>query len=200
MGKVYAVRKGKKIGVFNTWKECEEVVKGFSGAEFKSFSNMNEANDYLNLGVNKNKKVEIEENEIVKAYVDGSYNIETKQYGSGVVILYQNKKEVFSIVGEKDNLCEMRNVAGEIKGAEFAIDYAIKQKSDKIIIYHDYEGIEKWCTGAWKTNKEGTKKYKEFYDKAKELIIIGFVKVKAHSGDKFNEEADVLAKKSVGII
>lgn len=200
MGKVYAVRKGKKVGIFNTWKECEEVVKGFSGAEFKSFSNLNEAKDYLNFGVNRNEECEIGENKIVKAYVDGSYNIETRQYGSGVVILYQDKKEVFSIVGEKDNLCEMRNVAGEIKGAEFAIDYAIKQKLDKIIIYHDYEGIEKWCTGAWKTNKEGTKKYKEFYDKAKEFITIVFIKVKAHSGDKFNEEADVLAKKSVGII
>lgn len=200
MGKVYAVRKGKKIGIFNTWRQCEEVVKGFSGAEFKSFLNINDANDYLNFGLNNNEISEIDDNMVIEAYVDGSYNIETKAYGSGVVLLYNNKKEVFSITGEKDNLCEMRNVAGEIKGAEFAINYAIKQKVQKVIIYYDYEGIEKWCTGAWKANKEGTRKYKEIYDYAKKLITINFVKVRAHSGNKFNEEADILAKKSVGII
>lgn len=200
MAKVYAVRKGKKTGIFNTWKECEEVVKGYSGAEFKSFININDANSYLNLSFDNNEEKKVDSNNIVNAYVDGSYNVETKEYGSGIVILYQGRKEVFSICGQRDNLCEMRNVAGEIKGAEFAINYAIKEKAEKVIIYHDYEGIEKWCTGAWKANKEGTIKYKEFYNDAKELIKVDFIKVKAHSGDKYNEEADALAKKAVGII
>lgn len=200
MAKVYAVRKGKTTGIFYTWKECEEAVKGFSGAEFKSFTNIKDAKEYLNLEINLNEDTILNENNIVQAYVDGSYNIETKRYGSGIVILYKGNKEAFSITGEEDSLCEMRNVAGEIKGAEFAIDYAIKAKAEKILIYHDYEGIEKWCTGAWKANKEGTIKYKEFYEKSKKIIIVNFIKVKAHSGDKFNEEADILAKKSVGII
>ena len=33
----YAVWKGKTAGVFTTWKECEEQVKGFEGAVYKAF-------------------------------------------------------------------------------------------------------------------------------------------------------------------
>lgn len=36
--KFYAVKKGKNIGVYNTWDECKKQVNGFSGAEYKSFS------------------------------------------------------------------------------------------------------------------------------------------------------------------
>lgn len=33
----YTVWKGKTAGVFPTWKECEEQVKGFEGAVYKAF-------------------------------------------------------------------------------------------------------------------------------------------------------------------
>ena len=35
--KYYAVRKGKKTGIFQTWDECKLQVTGFSGAEYKRF-------------------------------------------------------------------------------------------------------------------------------------------------------------------
>ena len=36
--KFYAVRNGRKTGIFLTWEECEQQVKGFKDAEYKSFS------------------------------------------------------------------------------------------------------------------------------------------------------------------
>ena len=36
----YGVRKGRNIGIYNTWKECEENVRGYPGAEYKSFPTM----------------------------------------------------------------------------------------------------------------------------------------------------------------
>ena len=60
-------------------------------------------------------------------------------------------------------------------------------------------GIEKWAVGEWKTNKEGTKEYKEYYDSIKDKLKVVFVKIKAHAGNKYNEEADRLAKKALGI-
>lgn len=66
-----------------------------------------------------------------------------------------------------------------------------------MILYFDYEGIEKWCIGAWKTNKVGTINYKKYYDSIKENLNVKFVKVKAHSGNKYNDEADRLAKLSI---
>ena len=41
--KFYVVWKGKKPGVYSTWKECQEQVKGFEGAKFMSFPNEGQA-------------------------------------------------------------------------------------------------------------------------------------------------------------
>jgi ribonuclease HI len=41
--KYYVVWKGRKTGIFTTWAECEKQVKGFVGAQFKSFESEAEA-------------------------------------------------------------------------------------------------------------------------------------------------------------
>lgn len=195
--KYYAVRKGKKIGIFNTWDTCKEQVNGFSGAEYKSFPTMEEANEYV-YG-KQTIKFENEESTI-EAYVDGSYEHSLKAYGSGIVILKNGEvKETFSVKGDDKDLVGMRNVAGEIEASKIAMMYCIENNIENLILYFDYEGIEKWCSGAWKTNKEGTIEYKKYYDAVKEKLNVKFVKVRAHSGDKYNEEADKLAKKALGI-
>jgi len=194
--KIYAVRKGRKIGLFNTWVECKEQINGFSGAEYKSFLNKDEAIEYL--GLNKNENIDNEDElDYMIAYVDGSYEDSLKKYGSGIVILHKNNKTTFSIPGNDPKLLSMRNVSGEIKAAQKAMEYALENNIDKLAIYHDYEGIEKWCSGVWKANKEGTKSYRDFYNSISNKIKVEFIKVKAHSGDKYNEEADKLAKEAL---
>jgi len=39
----YVVWKGRKTGVFSSWSEAEAQVKGFAGAEYKAFANLDEA-------------------------------------------------------------------------------------------------------------------------------------------------------------
>ena len=63
--------------------------------------------------------------------------------------------------------------------------------------YHDYEGISKWCEGQWEAKKEGTRAYREFYRQASEKVKITFRKVKGHSGDRWNDLADRLAKEAL---
>ena len=41
--KFYTVWKGNTPGVYATWKECEAQVKGFDGAQYKSFEGKDEA-------------------------------------------------------------------------------------------------------------------------------------------------------------
>ena len=41
--KFYAVRRGRKTGVFLNWEDCKPQVMGFSGASYKSFPTMEEA-------------------------------------------------------------------------------------------------------------------------------------------------------------
>lgn len=45
--KFYAVRKGVRPGLYMTWKECEEMVKYYPGAEFKGFQKYSDAVRYL---------------------------------------------------------------------------------------------------------------------------------------------------------
>ena len=77
--------------------------------------------------------------------------------------------------------------------------YAVENGIERIVIYHDYEGIAKWCNGAWRANKEGTKAYRAYYDQVKDKLKIQFIKVKGHSGDKYNDMADRLAKKALNL-
>lgn len=195
--KFYAVRKGKQPGIYTSWDACKRQVDGFSGAEYKSFQTEAEAKQYLDGGASE---VQVEEDgDTLVAYVDGSYHVGTKEFSYGMVLLYQGGEEQFSQKVEEPELSEMRNVAGEIKGAEAAMAYAVKHQIPKLVIYHDYEGIAKWCTGAWQTKKEGTKVYKQYYDSIKDQVQIEFRKVKGHSGDRYNDLADQLAKKALGI-
>uniref|UniRef100_A9ABA8 Ribonuclease H n=1 Tax=Methanococcus maripaludis (strain C6 / ATCC BAA-1332) TaxID=444158 RepID=A9ABA8_METM6 len=200
MSKIYAVRKGRKTGLFETWAECESQVKGFSGAEFKSFTSKKDAKDYLNQKTGQ-KQNSVKSNEFKKdvmyAWVDGSFNLKNKEYGAGALVIFNGIEKEIKAKGNDEDLSKMRNVAGEILASELAMDYAVSKNVKNLVIYHDYLGIEKWCTGEWKTNKAGTIEYKEKCKNYLKRLNIEFVKVKAHSGDKNNEIADKLAKESL---
>lgn len=194
MSKYYAVKKGYTTGIFESWVECEKQVKGFSGAVFKSFKSKEEALLYL-----KDEKQEMGDFGLI-AYVDGSFNIKTKEYGYGCIII--KSQQVIAKLYDKDHdeeLASMRNVAGEILGCIKAIEYAISKHENSICIYYDYEGIEKWANKQWKANKKGTIEYVRKIEEYRTKIQIHFIKVLAHSGDFYNEMADKLAKKAVGI-
>lgn len=194
--KYYAVKNGRKNGIYYIWEECKKQVDKFSNCEYKSFETLEEANEYLGIKQNKN----YQNNNIIKAYVDGSYDNTLKTYGFGVVILKDdNIIDEFSKKGNNNEMISMRNVAGEIEGAMFAMNYCIENSIDELNLYFDYEGIKKWCTGEWKANKSGTKNYKMFYEKIKSNLKVNFIKVKSHSGDYYNDYADKLAKKSLNI-
>ena len=201
--KVYAVRKGKKTGLFYSWNECEMAVNGYTGAEFKSFLSEEEAIKYLG-----NEKIktgnayfpdtsDMEEGKLL-AYVDGSFDVAIGKYAFGCVILTPDG-EIIRESGNGDNpeALAIRNVAGEMLGAMTAVMWAIKNGYDTIELRYDYEGIEKWATGAWKAKNALTQKYAEYMQRQKRYIKISFQKVKAHSGDYYNEEADKLAKEAL---
>lgn len=194
MAKFYAVRDGRKTGIFLTWEECKAQIDGYSGASYKSFKTLDEAKDFLRF---EEPKTDLSG---LCAYVDGSFNAKKQIYGSGAVILVdgvlvsEEKK-----AGNSEMLVSMRNVAGEIAASVMAMRYALDNGYEQITIFHDYEGIAKWCTGEWKTEKDGTKKYKQFFDSVKSRLKVSFVKVAAHTGVEYNELADKLAKDAAEI-
>lgn len=199
--KYYAVREGRSIGVYETWVECESQVRGYSGASYKKFSTYEEAVDFINSNdetCGEKDLLKLKGNEMV-AYVDGSFDKDNRYYSYGAVIFTQEGKETYSQKENDETMVDMRNVAGEIRGAMYAMEQALKSGKDILYLYYDYVGIEKWAIGEWKTNKDGTQKYKEYFNSIKDKLKVEFQKVKAHSGDEYNEEADKLAKEALGI-
>ena len=194
--KYYAVRCGRETGIFTTWEDCQKQVIGYKNAKFKSFLKKEDALLYLS---DSQDLGDVSRDDAAVAYVDGSFNVKTGEFSFGAVIFGNGTETEMSRAFSDAELSSMRNVAGEIKGAEAAMAYALEHGMDKLTIYHDYEGIAKWPLGLWKANKEGTIAYKDFYDKISKNVNIKFVKVKGHSGDKYNDVADRLAKEAVGL-
>ncbi len=192
--KYYAVKKGRNPGIYTSWDSCLEEVKGHSGAIYKSFKTLEEANEFMT-GIKE--EIEICKNAVI-AYVDGSYNQKLKVYGAGVVYIIEGE-EIELMKSFDDAYHTHRNVAGEVKASELAIAKAIEDEKSQIVIYHDYQGISSWATGEWKANNDLTKAYKKFIEDARKNIEIDFVKVKGHSNDEYNDRADGLAKQACGI-
>ena len=66
----YAVKSGKIPGIYFTWKDCESQVRGYSGAIYKKFTTIGEAEDFIKgiEEINKPSKVKIDsEKEIGRA-------------------------------------------------------------------------------------------------------------------------------------
>ena len=201
--KYYAVKVGKSVGIYNNWEDCKKQVTGFSGAIYKSFPTLEEAKNYLNNGnieneVNSFSLEDISEDEII-AYVDGSYKKDTLEYGYGVVLILKDDIIELFGKGEDPKVAKSRNVTGELFGSIRAISEAIKLKKKKITVFYDYQGISSWANGEWKCNLPLTIGYRDKIKEFRKEIEILFVKVKAHSNDKYNDLADYLAKKSLGI-
>ena len=195
MTKFYAVKKGKKTGIFSTWDECKEQVTGFKGAVYKSFKTLSEAEAFLER--NEEKIENIEEVDGVYAYIDGSFDRVQGIYGSGVVIVDGDKKYKFKHAGNREEYAQLHNVAGELEAAKFVMWYAVDKKIKEITLFYDYQGIEAWATGDWQANLPYTQNYVKFYNKIKTVVKVNFVKVKAHTGVELNEVVDKLAKDAI---
>ena len=204
--KVYAVRKGRETGLFTDWDTCKKQVDGFPGAEYKSFTDTQDALTYLGmkgdgpLSLGLGGPSPTDSGAGVRAYVDGSYDVATGKFSCGVVMLVPGSEPIeLGQAYEDADAATHRNVAGEVMGSTMAINYCLEHGIDEVTIYHDYEGISKWANNEWKANHRLTQDYKSFVAEARKKMAIDFVKVKAHTGNKYNEIADKLAKKALGI-
>lgn len=201
--------------------QCEEQVKGISGAEYKSFTTLKEAENYIQVSDSGNPAVDqsdvatssedmntivesrissLTEDEVI-AFVDGSYDVTEEKSAFGAIIIScgGNKDTLYKAFTKQlgEEFISLRNVAAELEGVKEAVNWSVLYKKKKITIYYDYTGIEQWAIGQWKAKTIITKNYVSFISEKRKLIDIFFVKVAAHSGINLNEEVDALAKNAL---
>jgi ribonuclease HI len=128
--------------------------------------------------------------------VDGSYRKGMTSYG---VVIRKNGKVIKELSGmlDQSEVKGSHQVAGEIKAVTEAVNWCRENKVNKVTIYYDYKGLEKWARGQWKTKKTVSKDYADFMKT--DNIEINWVKIESHTGKKWNEYADRLASKAITV-
>ena len=127
----------------------------------------------------------------VDIYVDGSFANETTAYGVVAVqddqVLWEDSGIVTTTEAEGT-----RQVAGELQAVLKALEWCTTHGISAPSIHYDYEGIEKWATGTWRAKKTVTQQYRDAVQACD--IHVAWEKVDAHTGVKWNEHVDQLAR------
>ena len=200
--KFYAVRVGRVPGIYTSWDACKAQVKGYPGAVYKSFKTHQEAQSFLDnfqpdvKPKSGNHRLSPSPLNVVEIWVDGSCihnNGEDMQLGWAYLIR-QGEKELHRDSGNDipSEAWQHRNVAGEIQAVLKALDWCQDHGITSATIYFDYQGLEEWVNGAWKAKTSYTQAYVESVKS--HGMDLQWEKVLAHSGEKYNEIVDKLAR------
>jgi ribonuclease HI len=132
----------------------------------------------------------------VVVYTDGSFTDRKPEVSGWGIVVVLNDVIIHEDYGQARP--DSRQIGGELKAAMMGMLWARQNGFQHVEIHHDYTGVAWFVDGTWKKpKKELPKKYIEFTNKAMSVIDISFVKVKAHTGNYYNERADALANKGV---
>ncbi len=200
--KFYAVQQGHTPGVYLTWSACEAQVKGFPGAKFKSFPTREEAEAFVKKDLkttSASSRPDLnDDHSLVHIWVDGSCmgNKEGPLQLGWAYLIIRGDQEIYRAKGNDipPEAHRHRNVAGEIMAVLKAIAWCQEQGIAAAKIYYDYQGLECWAEGSWKTKTPFTQTYAETV-KASGMRLT-WQKVLAHSGEPNNEIVDQLAKEA----
>ena len=194
--KFYAVKtRGGRELTFTNWKECEEFVKGRSNVTFKGFNDYDDVRKWF-----KNQTIidnsDGVSNNLTYAYVDGSYNKNLHIAGWAFAVV-EDDKVIHELSGAIMNP-ESRQIDGELWAAFNASDWAYMRKHP-VVIVHDYAGIGHFVVGNWTPKSNVAITYCRLMKPIFRSDILTFKKIPGHSGNKWNDYVDILAKKACGV-
>ena len=160
----YAVKKGRVPGVYTTWAECQQQVKGFPNAIYKSFPTLEEAEAFI----------QGEEEDILRTpegkhydiYTGGSFipsNQFTEPRYSWGFIVYEAGGIVCKYSDEgtdKESATKHQGITGEVEAVIKAVTWAEGQ-GVPITIHYSFTGIAHWLSGDWVSDNSLAQRYVE---------------------------------------
>ena len=184
--KFYAIKSPEESKIVMTWAECEKLTHGVKGVLFKSFATRAEAEAWIS-------GIEAPIPDGLRVFVDGSFTPDFPKSGWAFVVT-ENDKEIARGSGITAFDAESRNIDGEVMASFQAMKWL--DAHDKCgVICHDYEGIARWAKGEWQAKSNIAKRYVAAAQPY--LHRVKFEKVAAHTGVKWNELVDQLAKDAI---
>ena len=194
--KVYAVKEGRNPGIYFSWEKAKEQIYKYPGAVFKSFEDMDAAQEYIK---GSDPEAPKDFQGLPVAYIDGSYSKAGGLYSYGGFIRTGEDFHTIQGTGSRPEYLTERNIAGELLGALQVSFTAQKMGLSEIVLYYDYAGIEQFTKGSWRVKTALTRYYQQTADMMDSFVKIHYVKVEGHTGDPGNELADILAKEAAGV-
>lgn len=184
--KFYAIKSPEESKIVMTWAECEKLTHGVKGVLFKSFATRAEAEAWIS-------GIEAPIPDGLRVFVDGSFTPDFPKSGWAFVVT-ENDKEIARGSGITAFDAESRNIDGEVMASFQAMKW-LDAHDKSGVICHDYEGIARWAKGEWQAKSNIAKRYVAAAQPY--LHRVKFEKVAAHTGVKWNELVDQLAKDAI---
>ena len=208
--KFYAVKRGRKTGLYTTWAECAAQVKGFQGAVYKGFMTENEARAWLGGADARTEQPRAAAEMAAPSAPDADYIIHTdgsclrNPGGAGGWAAVIETTATGAVEEKSGDDPETTNNRMELTAALMALS-AVPEGA-RVALYTDSQYLKnaftKFWLPAWK--KRGWKKAdgepvlnQDLWvqlDAAFAARQVQFHWVKGHAGNPRNERCDVLAR------
>ena len=208
--KFYAVKRGRKTGLYTVWAECAAQVKGFQGAVYKGFMTENEARAWLGGADARAEQPRAAAEMAAPSAPDADYIIHTdgsclrNPGGAGGWAAVIETAATGAVEEKSGGAPETTNNRMELTAALMALS-AVPEGA-RVALYTDSQYLKnaftKFWLPAWK--KRGWKKAdgepvlnQDLWvqlDAAFAARQVQFHWVKGHAGNPRNERCDVLAR------
>lgn len=204
---VYAVRRGRQRGLFASWSECQQQVRGFSGAEFRKFADRQRGQEWLD-GTKPLEEENPKKRKFV-VYCDGA----CRNNGSTVKKARASIGVWFGSDTDERNVSrvlppEMRhtNQTAELFAAITTLkavpaDEPVTIRTDSIYtinsatLWRERWIREKWSSQLKLTNSALLRQLSDLLDARK--VPVEWQHVRGHKGEPGNEAADRLANEAL---
>ena len=211
--KYYAVVRGRRPGIYNTWYGpggAEEQIRGFAGAIYRGFIVLNEARRWLENPVVKTRKSShrVQADPIPDSpgaspgqtvvYTDGGCAGNPGPGGYGAVILAGDARneiaDGFRLT--TNNRMELMACIAALEALPAPADVILHSDSQYVVNGMSKGWARKWRANGWMRTKSEAAQNADLWSKLLDLCDehrVRFVWVHGHAGNRENERCDQLA-------